>query len=253
MTRGSFQGPVALTASGLPAGVKASFSPASTTGVSTLTLTTTSATSPATATVTIAGASGFLAHTITTSVAVTPVLTGTVPVDLSPAFNVTGIYNDGSAFAPSASLDQGGYSFSEKLLGTEQVGDGVVFKLGPPNAPDAVSGKTIALPAGKFTSLKILADAVEGDQELQTFSVNYADGTSSTFAQSLSDWASPGSFKGESMAVEMAYRLAGDKSTDASPFYSHAYSFNLDKDKVVRSLTLPINPNVVVLAITLVP
>ena len=183
----------------------------------------------------------------------TPVLAGTVPVDLAEAFNVTGIYNDGSAFAPSAGLDHGGYAFSEQLLGREQVGDGVVFKLGPPNAPDTVTGKTVVLPAGKFTSLKILAVAVDRDQELQTFSVNYADGSSSSFAQSLSDWSEPGSFKGESVAVEMPYRLVADKSTDANPFYAHAYSFDLDKDKAVRSVNLPSNQNVLVLAITLVP
>jgi len=253
MPRGGFNGPVALAATGLPAGVTASFSPASTTGLSTLTLTTTGATTPGTATVNIAGTSGSLSHAVTTSLSVTPVLTGTVPVDLSPAFNVTGIYNDGSAFAPAASLDEGGYSLSEHLLGSEQVGDGVVFKLGPPNVPNAVTGKTVVLPPGKFTSLKILAEAIDGDQELQTFSVNYADDTSSSFAQSLSDWSAPGSFKGESVAVEMPYRLAGDKSTDASSFYAHAYSFDLDKDKAVRSVTLPSNRQVLVLAITLVP
>jgi len=253
MPRGSFNGRVELTASGLPAGVTASFSPAGASGLRTMTLTTTSATSPATATVTIAGVSGSLSHAVTTSVEVTPILTGTVPVDLSPVFNVTGIYNDGTAFAPSAGFDHGGYALSEHALGSEQVGAGVVFKLGPPNAPDAVTGKTVALPAGKFTSLKILAMAVEGDQEAQTFSVNYADGSSSSFAQSLSDWSAPGSFKGESVAVEMPYRLVADKSTEANSFYAHAYSFDLDKDKAVRSITLPSNQNVLVLGITLVP
>jgi alpha-mannosidase len=252
MPRGSFSGSVALTASGLPTGVTASFNPASTTGASTLTLTTSSTTSPATAIVNISGVSGGISHTVTSSVAVTPILMGTVPVNLSSAFNVTGIYRDGSTFKEAASLDQGGYSLSEHALGSEQVGDGVVFKLGPANAPDVVSSKTVALPAGKFTSLKLLALAVDGDQELQTFSVNYADGTSSTFTQSLSDWASPGSFKGESVATEMPYRLAGDNSLDASPFYAHAYSFDLDKGKVVQSVSLPGNRQVLVLAITLV-
>jgi len=253
MPRGSFAGHVGLSATGLPAGVTAAFNPASAAGASTLTLTTSSTTAPASATITIAGVSGSLTHTITTSVAVTPVLAGTVPVDLSSAFNVTGIYNDGSTFGPSAGLDQGGYAFSKDLLGNEQVGDGVVFKLGPANAPDVVTGKTVALPAGKFASLKILAAAVDGNQELQTFSVNYADGTSSSFTQSLSDWASPGSFKGESVAAEMPYRVAADNSKDTNTFYAHAYSFDLDRDKVVQSVNLPSNREVLVLAITLVP
>jgi len=261
MPRGSFSGTVALTASGLPAGVTATFSPASTTGASTMMLaansatgsTASSTTSPATATVTITGVSGDLSHSVTTSVAVTPILAGTVPVNLSSAFNVTGIYKDGSVFKEAASLDQGGYSLSEHALGSEQVGDGVVFKLGPANAPDVVTGKTVVLPAGKFTSLKLLALAVDGDQEMQTFSFNYTDGTSSTFSQSLSDWSSPGSFKGESVAAEMPYRLAGDNTMDANPFYAHAYSFDLDKNKVVQSVSLPGNRQVLALAMTLVP
>jgi len=253
MPRGSFDGRVELSAAGLPAGVTATFSPASTTGASTLTLTTTSTTAPATATVTVTGVSGSLSHSTTATIAVTPILTGTMPVDLSSSFNVTGIYKDGSTFGASGGLDRGGYAFSKNLLGNEQVGDGVVFKIGPANAPDAVTGKTVALPAGKFSSLKILAAAVDGDQELQTFSVHYVDGQSSTFTQSLSDWSTAGNFKGESVAAEMPYRLAGDTSKDANPFYAHAYSFDLDKDKVVKSINLPINQEVLVLAITLAP
>jgi alpha-mannosidase len=253
MPRGSFDGRVNLSATGLPAGVTAAFTPASTTGASTLTLTTSRTTAPATATVTITGASGSLTHTASTTVTVTPILIGTVPVALSSAYNVTGIYKDGSTFKEAASLDQGGYAFSADLLGSEQVGANVVFKLGPANAPDVVTGKTVTLPAGKYSSVKILAVAVDGDQEMQTFSVNYADGETSTFTQSLSDWASPGRFKGESVAAEMPYRVAGDNSKDGSPFYLHAYSFGLNKDKMLKSITLPSNRQVLVFAITLVP
>jgi hypothetical protein len=197
--------------------------------------------------------SGNLSHSVDTAVTVTPVLTGTVPVDLSSVFNVTGIYNDGAKFSPSASLDGDGYAFSEQLLGTEQVGGGVVFKIGPVNAPDVVTGKTIALPAGRFTSLKVLAVGINGDQELQTFSVTYADGTSSTFTQNLSDWAAPRNYGGESVAFKLPYRLVAEGSKDSRSFYGYAYSFDLDKNKEVRSLSLPSNRGVVVFGVTLVP
>jgi hypothetical protein len=180
-------------------------------------------------------------------------LAGTVAVDLSSAFNVTGIYSDGSKFAPSAGLDRDGSAFSEQQLGAEQVGDGVVFRLGPANAPDAVTGKTVVLPAGRFASLKFLAVAVDGNQTLQTFTVNYADSTSSSFTQSLSDWAVPGNLSGESVASEMPYRLTADGSKDADAFYTHAYSLALDSNKVASSVNLPANANVLVLAVTLVP
>jgi hypothetical protein len=250
---GSFKGDVHLTALGVPPGVAATFSPASTAGLSTMTLTASNSAAPATTTVTIDAVAGSVSHTATATVMVTPVLTGTVPVDLSSAYNVAGIYNDGSKFAAADSLDNGGYAFSKQQLGSEQVGAGVVFKLGPPNAADAVTSKTVALPPGKFASLKILALAVDGSQELQTFIVNYSDGTSSSFTQSLSDWAAPGGFAGESVAADMTYRLAGDGTQDSNRFYVNAYSFALDGNKTVRSVSLPSNRNVVVFSMTLVP
>jgi len=253
MPRGSFNGKANLTVSGLPAGVTATFSSASATGTSIMTLTTSKSTLPATSKVTVTGVSGSLSHTVAVDMTVTPVLSDTVAVDLSSAYNATGIYRDGSKFAPTAGLDNGGYAFSEQAMGREQVGDGVVFRLGPANAPDAVTDKTVTLPAGKFDSLKILAVAVEGNQESQIFTVNYADGTSSSFTQSLSDWADRGSLKGESVAAEMPYRLAADGSTDGNTFYTHAYSFALDGSKAVKSICLPSNPNVLMLAATLVP
>ena len=253
MPRGSFNEPITLSASGLPQGVNASFSPASTAAASTMTLSAATSTMPVKATVTVTGTAKNLSHSIAATVMVTPVVAGTVPVDLSSVYNITGIYRDGSTFAPDASLDGDGYSFSGELLGTEQIGDGVVFKLGPPNAPDVVSGKTVLLPAGKFSSIKVLAVGVNGAQELQTFTVTYADGTSSSFTRSLSDWAEPRNFSGEFEAASLPYRLTADGSKDARTFYAHAYSFSLDSQKVVRSLSLPSNRDVLIFAVTLVP
>jgi hypothetical protein len=51
----------------------------------------------------------------------------------------------------------------------------------------------------------------------------------------------------------MTYRATGDGGKDASPFYTHAYSFPLDPGKTVQSISLPANRDVVVLGITLVP
>jgi hypothetical protein len=221
--------------------------------MSTITLTASGSTKPVTSTVTITGVSGALSHTATIGLTVGRAKTGTVPVDLSTAFNVTGVYADGSTFAPTASLDGGGFALSGKLLGATQVWDGVSFKLGPANAPNAVTSKTISLPAGRFASLEMLATGVEGSQESQTFTVTYADGTTSSFTQSLSDWYVPGSFSGESAAVSMPYRLIGDGRKDDRPFHIYGYSFALDSSKVVSSLTLPAKREVLVFAVTLVP
>jgi alpha-mannosidase len=254
MPRGSFHGDISLSASGLPEGVIASFDPSATSGSSALRLAAAGSAAPVIATVTVTGTSGNLSHSITTTVTVTPILKGTVPVNLSSAYNVTGIYTDGTKFAPGDSLDGGGYSLSAQALGSDDpAGAEVTFKLGPANAPDAVTSRTIELPHGNFSSLKLLAVGVEGRQDNQSFTVNYADGTSATFMQSLSDWSGGGRLRGESIAARTAYRVVADGSKDGNPFNLFAYSFPLDGHKAITSVTLPGNRNVVVLAATLVP
>jgi alpha-mannosidase len=251
--RGNFRAGVSLSVSGLPAGVKASFSPASTARASKITLTAADSSKLATSTITITGTSGSLTHTVTTALAVTGVKKGTVPVDLSSAYNATAIYSDGSQFAPTASADGEGWAYSKETLGSSQLWDGVVFNLGPANAPDAVTGKTVTLPERRFDSVELLATGVEGGQESQVFTITYADGTSSSVTQSLSDWYESSGYKGETEAVDVPYRLIGDGSKDPRTFHLYGYSFKLDRSKTVRSITLPGNEHVLVFAITLVP
>ncbi len=252
MPKGGFAASVDLTASGLPAGVTAAFSPERTGAMSTLTLAAEPSVKPATVKVAITGTSGGLSRSVPVTLEVNAVKTGTVPVDLTPVYNVTGIYNDDSTFSPSASLDGGGFACSEQVLGATQEWDRVVFQLGPAGAPDAVADATVKLPPGKFSSLKILATGVQSSQESQVFTVTYSDGTSTPFTQSLSDWYSPANYSGESVAVEMPYRLMADGGKDARTFHIYGYSFPLDY-RTVSSIRLPGNQSVVVLAMTLVP
>lgn len=251
--RNGFESKVSLAATGLPAGVTATFSSPNTAGTSTVTLKAAGSARPKTATVTVTATSGSLSHNVPILLKLVAVKTGAVAVDLTPVYNITGIYTDGSTFDEISSLDGGGFALPEQPVGSTQEWDGVLFRLGPANAPDVVTGETVPLPPGKFGALKILATGVEGSQKSQTFTVAYADGTSSTFTQSVSDWYSQGSFSGETMAVTVPYRLTGDGDTDDGTFHVFGYSFDLDTSKVVRSVALPRNRNVVVLAMTLVP
>lgn len=184
---------------------------------------------------------------------VTPILKGTLPVNLASAYNLTANYKKGSRFEPNAGADGGGYAFAQEMIGQEQVGAEVVFRLRPANAPDAVTGKKIDLPPGRYSGIRLLATAVEGNQTRQQFTMHYTDGTSSTITQSLSDWAGSARFRGESPAVDLPYRITGDGSTDANPFHLYAYSLPVDPAKELRGLSLPANRNVVVFAVTLVP
>ena len=174
-------------------------------------------------------------------------------VDLSSLFNRVGIVADGTTFAANSGLDGIGFALSANLLGTGLVADGTNFNLGTAGANNVVTanGQTIALPTTNAATLRLLATAVNGNQSDQSFVVTYTDGTQTTFTQSLSDWYTPQSYAGESVAATTNYRDTAGGGRDTRTFRVHAYTLRLDPSKQVRSLTLPNNSNVEVLAINL--
>ena len=250
-----FNGAVTLTLSTLPKGVKATItgtgnkqkiafrgSPTATTGFTSVTVT---------------GTSGTITQTLTLTLAISAAVgtTGTgTPVDVSSDFTLSGIYTDGSTYT-TGGLDGLGYSYSANLLTPSRVFNGVLFNFGPANAPDAVAstGQSLVLPAGQFSTLMLLGTALQGNQASQTFTVNYTDGTTSQFTQSLSDWFTPQNFPHESEAVAMPYRNFDNGTKDKRTFNLYAYHFALNKAKTVESVTLPNNANVMLLAATLIP
>ena len=252
---GGFNGNVTLSVSGLPKGVQSVVrgtgneqkvvfkgSPAASTGFSTVTIT---------------GTSGTFTQSITTTLAVSAATGSTgagTQVDLSPYFTLYGIYTDGSTYT-TGGLDGDGYSYSANLLGASRVLDKVLFDFGPSNAPDAVAsnGQTISLPAVKAADLVLFGTGIQGNQVLQTLTVTYTDGTSTKFTQSFSDWYTPSKFPREYEAVAMPYRNFDDGTKDNRIFSLYAYPFPLNKAKTVQSITLPSNPDVVVLGATLLP
>jgi len=79
--------------------------------------------------------------------------------------------------------------------------------------------------------------------------VTYSDGSTVHFTQSLSDWLLPQNFPGEASAVTMAYRVKPSGATQNGPWNLYGYTFALNSAKTVKSLSLPENRNVVVLAV----
>jgi len=175
-----------------------------------------------------------------------------VPVDLSRVFNANGIYSSGAEFDSRESLDGVGYAFPAEVLGETRAWDGVPFKLGPANAPDAVTSRTIALVPGKYDELKMLAIGVNGDQESQTFTVVYSDGSSADYSQSVSDWYTEEHFDGESEVASTPYRIGSGGGRDDRTFHVYGYSFKLDRKKTALSFSLPANRHVLVFGLTLV-
>ena len=194
------------------------------------------------------------------TIRLTTALTGTggvgTPVNLAPAYNLTGIYNDGTV-DNNDGFDGAGFGYSSNLLTPNRVLDGIQFNFGPANQPDAVfgAGQAIKLPAGRFARLQMLAAGIYGPVSNQPITVTYSDGSNSSFTQGLNDWCNCGATQtdesGESLAVTMPYRDSRDGTQDKQESYVYAYTFTLDPAKTVQSVSLPDNRNVVVLAATL--
>jgi len=252
---GDFQGKVTLHVSGLPKGVQATITGQG--NNQTVVFTANSSARTGFASVIVKGTSKQIKQTLTITVAVSAAVGGTgtgTQVDLSSEFNVSGIYQDGTKYS-TGGLDGLGYSYSANLLTTSRALNGELFNLGPANELDAVgcNGQTVPLPPGQFSSLVLLATGVSGNQTSQTLVINYTDGTHSHFVRNFSDWFTPQKYANQSEAVAMAYRNYKDGTEDQRTFNLYAYKIVLKPAKTVQSVSLPSDPNVVVLAATLLP
>jgi hypothetical protein len=252
-----FTGKVTLTSTGdLPDGVTAQLRPATTTSKSQLTLkasrvATTGLGNP----IAITGISGETQHSFSSAQFAVSAALGDcgagVPVNLASSYNLNGVYTDGTSFS-NGGLDGDGYAFSSNILTKSRVLSNVLFRFGPANALNAIygTGQTIPLPQGAYTTLQMLATGINGNQSGQVFTVTYTDGTQSNFTQSFSDWFSPSNNLSEQEAVAMPYRDAATGVKDDRQFNLYGYTFVLNRGKRVKSVTLPNNRNVVILAAT---
>jgi len=82
--------------------------------------------------------------------------------------------------------------------------------------------------------------------------VTYTDGTTAVVSQSFSDWGSPMNFPGESQAIQMPYRVGPTGAGSLGPWYLYGYLLPLNNTKTVRSVQLPADIDIFVLAMTLV-
>jgi subtilase family serine protease len=180
-----------------------------------------------------------------------------VSAPLNSYYNRAGMYSDGVSFTNPATggADLGGAAYSASLLGGSQIWTNTLFNFGPANATNIISAtnQTIILPAGNYSVLRMLASGVQGSQASQPFIIKYADNTTSTFFQNLSDWFSPQNYAGESKALIMGHRNSSNGTADNRTFYLYGYSFKLNSSKLVQSIKLPNNANVLVTSISLVP
>ena len=179
-------------------------------------------------------------------------ISGTQAVDLSTYYNVTGITTDGTTFGTG--IDGLGHALSETEVGTSITWNGVTFALGSPNVNNVIqgTGQTVALSAGSYSNVEFLAVGTNGNQPNQQFTVNYSDGTSTTVTQSVSDWAMPQGYAGESIALTTTYRNTSIGGSQNGTFEVYGYSIAVNPAKTVESITLPNDAKVKVLSIATV-
>jgi hypothetical protein len=138
---GGFTGAVALSASGLPMGVTATFSPASTTGTSTLTLAASSTAAAGTSTITVTGVSGALTHTAAVSLAVT----APQPADFSlSALPSSLAVVQGSSGAATLSIARTGGFTGSVAFSVSALPAGVTATFAPASTTGTSSGLTLA-------------------------------------------------------------------------------------------------------------
>jgi hypothetical protein len=188
---------------------------------------------------------------VTATPAGPPLIPGATPIPLASYYNRAGIFMDGKTYGTG--IDGSGSAFSENLLGQSLLWNNLVFSFGPPNATDVVSctSQTITLPAGHFTLLQILGTGLNLSQTARTFTVTYTDNSTAKFTQSFSDWANPQSYPGEATVVQMPYRNLSSGASQALAVSVDGYVFTLDQTRTVKSITLPNDPNIVLLSMAL--
>jgi hypothetical protein len=179
----------------------------------------------------------------------TYVITG-IPgsVNLSAVDDVDGIAQNGTP-PVNGGWDGNGNAYSATLLGSSITWAGSTFTIGAAGKPDAVSGATITLPAGHYATVNLLGSAVNANQPNQSFVVTYTDGSTTSIAQSLSNWTTPQKYPGEAEVTIMHYGVSATGAKQIGPYYLYGYSLAIDSSKTVKSLTLPANRDVVILAV----
>jgi hypothetical protein len=203
----------------------------------------------------IAIASGYTESAVASSAYTIDVPPDTT-VSLASVANLIAIYSDGTKFSASGGFTGAGSAYSSNLLGSSITYAGIKYAIGTANKKNVVKGAgapKIPLPSGKYTTLSFLAAAAVAGQPSVTFTVTYTDGSKTKFTQGISDWVTPQHYSGESIALASSYcdTSSGGRTTNTYNLYQ--YSLTLNSAKKVKSLTMPANAHVELVAVALTP
>ena len=181
---------------------------------------------------------------------------------------------DGAKSSPG--FDAQGRALPAPMLPGEISFGGVVFKLGPANGANAVvaKGQNLELPAGSFNRVYVLAASAAGDQKAafkaggKAVELNVEDwggligqwddrvwqagagrrpGTTDPYAEMVK--VMPGFIKRADLAWYSDHRHAADGTNEAYE-YSYLFAYGIDLPAGAKTLTLPDNDKVRVLAVS---
>ena len=175
---------------------------------------------------------------------------GTTSVSLASYYRVNAFQSDGSTYS-TGGFDNSGNSYSSNLVGSSVVFSGQTFSLGPANLPDAVTSTTIALPQGNFAALSLIGAAAADGLPAQPFTITYTDGSTAIVNISLSTWTRWAGYTGETIVSTTGHLNNGGGGRTTANVNLYGYQIPLDSTRVVQSITLPNNRNIVIVAMSL--
>jgi hypothetical protein len=167
----------------------------------------------------------------------------------NPPYNVNAIYTNGSTYSATGGADGNGNSLSATVMGSSTNWNGTTFVYGSANAADAFSNVSIPLSSGSFSSLNVLAFAVNGSQASQTFTIHYTNGTTSTATQSISDWGQSQGYSGETKVITLPYTNTSTGGENTGGGYIYGYTIPVTSSLTVSSISIPANSHVIVLGV----
>jgi alpha-mannosidase len=194
-----------------------------------------------------------------------------MPVQSKPvplAYDLAVATADGAKSSPG--FDAQGRAIAASMLPGEIDSGGVVFKLGPSNAANAVvaKGQTIALPEGAFNRVYVLAASADGDRKA-TFRVG-----ASAVELNVEDWGGfigqwddrvwkaaakdpyaemvkivPGFIKRADVAWYCSHRHSASGANETYA-YSYLFAYPIDLPAGTKTLTLPDDDKIRVMAVS---
>jgi len=224
-----FSGSVALSTSGLPSGVTASFNPSSTTTTSTLTLTASSGAATGTSTVTITGMSGSLSHMTTVSL--------TVNSAAQPNFSL-------SASPSSVTIVQGGSAGTSTIAITPSNGFAGSVSLSATGMPSGVTAAFSPNPATSTSTLTLTASSTATTGSVTVATTGTSGGLTHTTTIALAVTPGPNfSLSASPNSLSVARGSTGTSTITIHPTNGFTGSVTFSASNLPTGVTASFSPN----------